>query len=200
MSSQPAATPADSRRDEVVRATCAVIAREGLDRASTRAIARQLGSTTGVLTHYFRDKNDLLGFVLKAIIAKLELDRIDPSSIEASLEDVRKLLGRILPGAPENELWWRVWLAFTVAALSDSKQAEQHRSLYAQMRSMWTALLTAMQARGKVAAELDPALEADVILCIVDGVGIQALISSELYSHDYQMAIVEAALARLAPR
>lgn len=200
MSQSPSASPADARREEVVRATCAVIARDGLDRASLRAIAQELGSTTGVLTHYFRDKNDLLAFVLRAIIAKLELDRFDPQDRKASLDDIRAVLGRYLPGTADNELWWRVWLAFTVAALSDSRQAEQHRSLYAQLREMWTRLIGDLQARGEVAGDVTPAIEADLILCLVDGVGIQALISPDLYTSHHQMAIIEACLARLAPR
>ena len=52
------------RRAEVVAATRRVIARDGLDKASMRAIAQELGCTTGVLTHYFRDKEAMLDVVL----------------------------------------------------------------------------------------------------------------------------------------
>jgi AcrR family transcriptional regulator len=42
------------RRIEVAKAAWQVIIREGLDRTSMRAIAQELGSSTGVVTHYFR--------------------------------------------------------------------------------------------------------------------------------------------------
>jgi AcrR family transcriptional regulator len=42
------------RRLDVSEAAWRVIAREGLDRTSLRAIAQELGCTTGVVTHYFR--------------------------------------------------------------------------------------------------------------------------------------------------
>jgi AcrR family transcriptional regulator len=195
----PSALPADTRREEVVRATCTVIARDGLDRTSLRAIAQELGSTTGVLTHYFRDKSDLLAFVLRAIISKLELDRSDQRDTSISLKDIQAMLRRYLPGTADNELWWRVWLAFTVASLSDSRQSDKHRSLYADLRRMWTGLLSDLKARGAVVAELDPEIEADVILSLVDGVGIQALISPDLYTPRHQSAIIETYLSRLAP-
>ncbi|MHC5718782.1 MAG: TetR family transcriptional regulator, partial [Nostoc sp.] len=55
----------DDRRIEVTKAAWRVIVREGLDRASMRAIAQELGSSTGVVTHYFRDKEELTLFALE---------------------------------------------------------------------------------------------------------------------------------------
>ena len=48
------------RRREVLDATWRVIARSGLDTATTRAIAEEAGYSIGVLTHYFSDKQDIL--------------------------------------------------------------------------------------------------------------------------------------------
>src|SRR5688572_26508243 len=53
---------AESTRQAVARATWAVIDREGLAGASMREIAREAGCTTGVLSHYFRDKDELMLF------------------------------------------------------------------------------------------------------------------------------------------
>ncbi len=55
----------DDRRLEVAQAAWRVIVREGLDRTSMRAIAQELGSSTGVVTHYFRDKEELILFALE---------------------------------------------------------------------------------------------------------------------------------------
>ena len=56
--------PQQDRRIEVSEAAWKVIVREGLDRTSMRAIARELDCTTGVVTHYFRDKQELILFAL----------------------------------------------------------------------------------------------------------------------------------------
>lgn len=195
---QPTAS-SDERREQVVRATCAVIARDGLDRASMRAIAHELGSTTGVLTHYFRDKDALLAFVLEAIIGSLELGRVNPNDPSLTLRDANGIPRHYLPLGDEERMWWRVWLAFTTAALSDERQSERHRALYAEMRAMWVALLRALKARGELRAELDPAIEADSILCLIDGVGVQALISPEVFSATHQLAVIDGYFRKLAP-
>lgn len=165
-----------------------------------RAIAHELGSTTGVLTHYFRDKDALLAFVLEAIIASLELGRLDPSDPETRLGDVQAILARFLPTGSDAQMWWRVWLAFTVASLTDPNQSTRHRALYSVIRQMWVALLRNLQARGEIRADVDPAIEADCLLCLVDGVGVQALISPDTFTAAHQIAIVDAYIAKLTGR
>ena len=64
--------PQLDRRIEVSEAAWKVIVREGLDRTSIRAIARELDCTTGVVTHYFRDKQELILFALNQVTAKLQ--------------------------------------------------------------------------------------------------------------------------------
>jgi AcrR family transcriptional regulator len=58
----------DDRRLEVAQAAWRVMIREGLDRTSMRAIAQELGSSTGVVTHYFRDKEELILFALEQVV------------------------------------------------------------------------------------------------------------------------------------
>ena len=54
----------DARRDEILAATWRVIARDGIARATIRAIAREAGCSRGILAHYFDDKADILGSAL----------------------------------------------------------------------------------------------------------------------------------------
>lgn len=62
------------RKDEIARATISVIEELGLQNASLRAIARRAGCTTGVLTHYYQSKDDLLEEALLLALADLEQD------------------------------------------------------------------------------------------------------------------------------
>ncbi|MBW0103982.1 TetR/AcrR family transcriptional regulator, partial [Pseudonocardia sp. KRD291] len=54
----------DQRREEILDAAIRVIGTVGIDHATTRAIARESGYSTGVLSHYFEDKDELLRSVL----------------------------------------------------------------------------------------------------------------------------------------
>ena len=53
------------RRQELLAATWRVIARTGIVGVTTREIAREAGFSTGVLAHYFADKEDILAAALR---------------------------------------------------------------------------------------------------------------------------------------
>ena len=66
----------DTRRDEILSATWRVIARDGIARATIRAIAREADCSRGILAHYFDDKADILGSALllshRRVVARME--------------------------------------------------------------------------------------------------------------------------------
>src|SRR5205823_3368689 len=66
----------DARRDEILSATWRVIARDGIARATIRAIAREADCSRGILAHYFDDKADILGSALllshRRVVARME--------------------------------------------------------------------------------------------------------------------------------
>ncbi len=164
-----------------------------------RGIAHELGSTTGVLTHYFRDKEALLAFVFEAIIARLDLDTLaDPKAME-SMDQARSILANNLPTSAETDMWWRVWLAFTAAALPDRRQSAKHAELYARMRDIWANVLAELQRSGAISADLDPVIEADCLLSLIDGVGVQALISPDVFTPTHQLSVLDAYLRKLRP-
>jgi AcrR family transcriptional regulator len=197
MAGKAKSSTSDDRRDQVAQATWRVIAREGLDRASMRAIAQELGCTTGVLTHYFRDKDALLDFAFTSIVSRLNVSPAQGAIL--NLDDVQAIMSAFLPTSADAKTWWRVWLSFTVAALSNEKQAASHAKLYAELRKFWTMAFTALQAHGRISKDLQPANEAETILCLVDGIGVQALISPRTLTARRQVELIEAYLDKLTP-
>jgi len=52
----------DKRREEVAEAVWTIIGRVGVEKATLREIAREANCSTGMLSHYFRDKDELVRF------------------------------------------------------------------------------------------------------------------------------------------
>src|SRR5690242_9815613 len=85
----------DQRREELCLVAARLIHERGLDGATVRAIAAAAGCSTGVIVHYFEDKDDLLRKVLQfvnrrpitRIVARLEAEA-QPTSIAAWIEEV----------------------------------------------------------------------------------------------------------------
>ncbi|MEO1147566.1 MAG: TetR family transcriptional regulator, partial [Cyanobacteria bacterium J06638_22] len=102
----------EERRLEVSEAAWRVIVREGLDRTSMRAIAQEMGCTTGVVTHYFRNKQELILFALHQVSEKLQAFMEKATQSLSGVERLVAMLSAFLPMDAERQEILRVWLAF----------------------------------------------------------------------------------------
>ena len=180
----------DERREEIAEAAWKVIEREGLARADLRKIAREVGYTTGVITHYFRDKRELMFFAFGLLVDR-SMARMSRASAEAGLMEA---LAQVLPLDKERRRETTVWLAMVSASLTDPELAEELRLRYRQARE---AMLPVFGIALEQGLGEDPEDVGDELLAVVDGITIDALSDPERYPPDRQLALLRRALVRL---
>lgn len=171
----------DARRGEIISAALAVIERDGLHAASVRAIAHEMGCTTGVISHHFRTKDDLTALacdeVTKAIARRV-------SAVEAT-ESPRNQLGQValavLPDDPDSTRAWTVWIHFLGAALQDDALMGRHSAATTAVRAHIADLLTECKNHGAVGPTLDAEFEAAYLYAVIEGLGTHGFISPDVY-------------------
>jgi AcrR family transcriptional regulator len=180
----------EERREEIAEAAWRVIEREGLAGADLREIAREAGHTTGVITHYFRDKRELMTFAFGLLVDR-STARMARASAEAGLTEA---LAQVLPLDKERRRETAVWLALVGASLTDPQLAEGLRLRYRQAReAMLPVFRTALE---EVPGE-DPEDIGDELLAVVDGITVDALSDPERYPPGRQLVLLRRALVRL---
>ena len=195
----PRTVDAAERRALVAAAARAVIARDGLDGASVRRVAAEAGSSTTVVTHYFDDKQALLIAAVEdayaAVAARMvrQLETGPPG-----LAGVRELLLEALPLDAERQAEARIWMAFWAAAATRPELRRVQRAGYREWRELVASMLTDAAERGEVAAGLDPATVGEQLMCLVDGLLLQATLEPERLDPARQVEFLDAALTRLA--
>ena len=163
------------RRRELVAATWAVVAAEGIEAATVRRIAEEAGCTTGRITHYFADKEEVLVAALRQVHRAAGKRMLAAIGQRSGLEALRAVLAEALPLDQERILEWRVWLAFWgSAATSTSLQAEQH-----QRYREWRGLLKRVLATAQLSADIDLDRLVDQIVALVDGFGLQGVLDPQ---------------------
>lgn len=183
------------RRLEVSEAAWRVIVREGLDRASMRAIAQEMNCTTGVVTHYFRNKQELILFALHQITERLQVRlHLAIENVEG-INRLATMLLSFLPLDQERQEILRVWVAFLGYAVGRDGLMEEHRQSAAELRAVIIQELQALQSKGLIQPELVPQVEANALLALVNGIGIDTLIQADHLSPDQQEAIIHRYIA-----
>jgi AcrR family transcriptional regulator len=126
------------RRDQICRAAATVIAREGFAGSTMRMVAEEAGVSTGMLNHYFANRQHLLAQALGFVS-------------ERSHERAREAMQGIAPGRDRLEAFldsmlqdreaaetWRVWMNAYGEALQMPELLENMQSLM----SIWNGLIS----------------------------------------------------------
>lgn len=191
LSSVPRVVDHDKRREEIAEAAWRVIERAGSDGANMREIAREAGHTTGVVTHYFRDKRELMAFAFGLMV-----DRSTTRMAEAAARSgPTEALAQLLPLDEERRRETTVWLALMGASLADLELAGELRQRYRRAREV--TLPTFRTALEEAAPGEDPDDVADELVAVVDGITVDALTDPERYPPGRQLALLRRALERL---
>jgi AcrR family transcriptional regulator len=181
----------DDRRMEVAQAAWRVIIREGLDRTSMRAIAQELGSSTGVVTHYFRDKEELILFALEQVFKHVVTDmRASSANGRQGIDRLEQMLFVALPLETTDRDDWQVWVAFLGYSIGREHLVREHQKRYDILRQIICQELADLQAAKLIRADLDLTLEANALIAIVDGIGTGVVIYPEQFSAEQQRSFV----------
>jgi len=195
--SMPKIVDHQQRRREIAEATWRTALRRGLDDLTMRTVAAEAQVSTGVLAHYFVDKEALILHALQTAVDRIiaqftgRVDNLSPwEALRAAL-----LEGLPLDAARRDE--WRTWLNFWVLALgSPTLTAEQNR-WYGRWQGFLATQIRHCQEEGRVPRDLDPDEEAIAAIAFIDGLSLQAAFDPQRFTAERQAALLDRYLARL---
>ncbi|MEO0435046.1 MAG: TetR/AcrR family transcriptional regulator [Cyanobacteria bacterium J06656_5] len=188
------------RRLEVSEAAWQVIVREGLDRTSMRAIAQEMSCTTGVVTHYFRNKQELILFALHQVAARLQVLMERAVTDLSGCDRLVAMLSSFLPIDQERQEILRVWVAFLGYAVGRADLMADHQQSAGELRQMIIQELVTLQRQGDIRSDVDPEQEANVLLALVNGVSLDTLIQATSLSQQQQTLVLQRYVDGLSAR
>jgi AcrR family transcriptional regulator len=160
----------------VCEAAYRVIIRNGLETTTMRDISREGGFTTGVLTHYFPDKQAVIvGAFLAASEDWLAELRRRLAAAGTPAEQLVALVHLALPSDAARRAEYRLWSEMWTYAGHDPEFAAQ----LVETDAEWERQIRGVLERGREAGLLtnvDAAAEAAVLVRLIDGLGLRAWI------------------------
>lgn len=166
----------DERRREVLSAARRVIVRDGLDAATTRAIAKEAGYSNGVLAHYFADKDEILLSALRQSHQRIRERLTRKVEGVTGLAALRELLLDNLPLDAERTQESRLEVSFWSRSLASEHLAEVQRAEAAELRDAVRHLLGEARTAGELTTEENLDDLAEYLLALVDGLSLHLLL------------------------
>lgn len=165
----------DERRRKIARTAAMVIAREGIDAATLRRIAAEIGCSTTQITDSFEDKQDLLLSAYE-IVSTSTLSRFEQQVAQNPANLIESLVS---VSAIDEHAWcgWRVHVAFWEKAIRDPVLAAAQRSCIARARTHLERAFAAAYGPSNDIAEA-----ARLIITLIHGISIQVMFEEQSWS------------------
>ena len=195
----PKVVDVEQRRQDVLEAVWRVVERDGIAGATIRAIALEAGASTAVVTHYFRNKDEVLRAALDRSHYRIVERRQRRLEGRTGRDALAEALRQMLPLDAERKLEMQIEINVWLRAVSDESSREVHLLSHDRSLRLLQRLVEEAMALGELDASLDPRRTAEGLLAFVDGLGVDALMHPDRVSDARQVVLLEDHLDRLAP-
>jgi hypothetical protein len=125
--------------------------------------------------------------------------QLEQLALHSGLDGLRALLFEALPLDQERAMEWRVWLGFWAAAVASRPLLEEQQRRSEEWRQLVEDLLRDAVTAGEADAHLDVEREADDLVALIDGLGVQATLEPGHLPPLRQQQLVDARVDRLRP-
>lgn len=161
------------RREAIVDAALAVASRKGLAATTVRDVAAQMGTSSGLIHHYFDSMDEVLAAAFERVAGE---DLLQTEVLLEQAGDPRELIRAFLASyKPVGDDWaFQLWLD----AWSEAARRPVLREASARLNLAWAALLERAIREGVsdgIFRSDDPAAAAWRILSLVDGLALQVV-------------------------
>ncbi|KUL55502.1 TetR family transcriptional regulator [Streptomyces sp. NRRL F-4489] len=188
----------EAKRAELLKAAASVIAQEGYAHTSLRKVAQRAGCTTGAVTYYFANKEELV-----TALAETRFDSFDAMIASGRRRtdkpDIRAILERWLSRTTDDAEFWPVMSQLLLHARYEPGFAALIERRYARLREVLASLLATGQAQGTVRDDIPADLLADQLGAIGDGWMVMFPIEPERFTPTRVQALLDAAVTLISP-
>jgi AcrR family transcriptional regulator len=175
------------RRQQILDSAIALLAQRGVDRASLRTIGEAIGVSHTALRHYFASRDELLveAYRTHEVRAAGEGHAVSESAVGQIIEAAER--NRSIPGLVE------LYATLTTDALQEQHAVTREfiRDRFGSLRELLAAGIEAGQQAGRIAADIDPADAAALVIAASDGLQVQWLLDPGAVDVGRSLSILE---------
>lgn len=187
----PKITDAEATRNRLVRAAWQVIASEGIEAATLRRVAREDGCTTGLITHYFRDKNELVTCAYRRVLDMMLADATAAIATHDNLtQRLLAAIEAIEPTRADTGQFTVVLMNFWAAAAFNSTFAQHCREDYQRWRMLVSGVIVSGIESGELRKDTDVRTLTDILTLLSDGLSVGMTLTPRNYPPKHRRTII----------
>jgi AcrR family transcriptional regulator len=187
----------DERREELLEAVWRVIARDGMEGTTIRGIAKETGWSTGVLSHYFADKDEIVTSALRLAYERIATRWDQKLEGLAGVNALYELVLDNLPLDDQRRLETQLLMNYWSLMIRGHDLTERPRRRGPLLIDLLTRFVREGQEAGEIRRDEAPDDVAERLLGLIDGFSLHSLLNPERLSGARQTKLIEQEFDRL---
>jgi AcrR family transcriptional regulator len=187
----------DERREELLEAVWRVIARDGMEGTTIRGIAKETGWSTGVLSHYFVDKDEIISSALRLAYERIATRWDEKLEGLSGVKALYELVVDNLPLDGVRKLETQLLMNYWSLMIRGHDLTARPRRRGPLLIDLLTRLVREGQEAGEIRRDEAPEDIAERLLGLIDGFSLHALLNPERLGGARQLSLIEAEFDRL---
>ena len=188
----------EQRKRLILQAAADCVLEDGVANLTLRKVARRANVTTGMITYYFENKDELLLATLDETALRLRERLGGASDGLEGRERVRRIFEFALTPRDEGQVNWPFWLECAATAASRPELRRYHAGRMVNARVDQANIARQMIAAEQLSPDVDPDLFADLIVAVFQGLGVDVTLDEERMPPERAMRICDFLLDALA--
>ena len=187
----------DARRHELLEAVWRVIVRDGIEGTTIRGIAKETGWSTGVLSHYFADKDEIISSALGLAYERIAMRWDEKLAGLSGSSALYELVLDNLPLDAERRLETQLFMNYWSMMIRGHDLTDRPRRPGPLLIDLLTRYVREGQEAGEIRGDEAPEDVAERLLGLIDGFSLHALLSPGRLSDERQVALIDQEFERL---
>jgi AcrR family transcriptional regulator len=187
----------DERREELLEAVWRVIARDGMEGTTIRGIAKETGWSTGVLSHYFADKDEIITSALRLAYERIATRWDEKLDGLSGIGALYELVLDNLPLDDERRLETQLLMNYWSMMIRGHDLTARPRRRGPLLIDLLTRYVREGQEAGEIRRDEAPEDIAERLLGLIDGFSLHALLTPERLPDERQVTLVDQEFDRL---
>jgi AcrR family transcriptional regulator len=175
----------------IVQATWDVITREGMQSVSMRRVASAAGCTSGLITHHFTDKDELITYAYGMVLNEMIDNAARRVGEERGIRDkLWAAVEAIEPTTPRLKQLTVVLVNFWAQAAFNPAFAARCRQDYKRWRALLSRTVREGIEAGELRADTDVQVLTDTLTLLSDGLSVGMTLTPTLYPTSHRRKIL----------
>lgn len=187
----------DARRIEIAEAACDTLLEVGLEGTRLKDIAESMGYTTGVLQHYFKNKEELLLFA-KNLLFDRSLERMQKAADKyEGIDRIIAMAKESIPTSKKSIAKWRLLTIFDGHAIGHPAlmRVQNERNILGV--EIIVREIEKLQNDGILSDDLDPNIEGFGLVALMQGMADHVILSPKTWKKEHVTHLTKRYISRM---